>query len=184
MSVRPTSIEAWESLQTQLTELMLKAFRALWNAQPKGLTGKEVDAIYGSDTYHKRMSELKDWGVATDLAEGAAPGSDPVTRRCTASKTNEMAVEWRVTGDLPRSRTEYEAAKEARIERERIANGLQPSQKARMRAVVAALRRYTTGDRCSCVAQTVMQVPGFGKSTPHEPCRFCAATQAIRHMEG
>lgn len=192
MSVRPTSLEAWLAMQAdggrRLSELHRTALKTLWEVHPKALTGKEMDQIHGSDSYHKRMSELKDWGVATDLAEGAAPGSKPVKRQCTV--TGAMVVEWRATFAPLRSQAEYDLANAARQAQEEVEDRSPPrraAQEARreeqLLAVVAALRAYTTGDRCNPPCRNGSQRSLSFEPTPRALCRFCAGIEALRQVE-
>jgi hypothetical protein len=91
MSVRKTSIEVYHKIKAEglLSTMRFAVYEELFLRGP--MTGKELDKALGTDSAHKRLSELKALGVVED--------SEPRTRRCKVS--GENVVEWDVTGRLP-----------------------------------------------------------------------------------
>jgi hypothetical protein len=90
-AVRKTSIEVYHKIKAEglLSKMRFAVYEELFLRGP--MTGKELDKALGTDSAHKRLSELKALGVVED--------SEPRTRSCEVS--GENVVEWDVTGRLP-----------------------------------------------------------------------------------
>ncbi len=88
---RQTSIDVYHRIKADglLSRMRWNVYDILFREGP--LTGKELDKKMGTDSAHKRLSELKVLGVIADSAEKV--------RECSVS--GEMVVEWDVTANLP-----------------------------------------------------------------------------------
>lgn len=89
--IRQTSIDAYNNIKANglLSEMRFRVYEALFINGP--LTGKELDKMLGTDSAHKRLSELKALGCIDDSGE--------LTRTCKVS--GERVIEWDVTDRLP-----------------------------------------------------------------------------------
>lgn len=93
--VRQTSIDVYHRIKAEglLSKMRWEVYDVLFREGP--LTGKELDRKLGTDSAHKRLSELKQLGVIADSGEKVRP--------CTVS--GELVVEWDVTAALPEKAT-------------------------------------------------------------------------------
>lgn len=91
MTIRQTSIDVYTKIKSEglLSRMRWLAYEALYLNGP--LTGKELDQLLGTDSAHKRLSELKTLGVIDDSGERI--------RACRIS--GENVIEWDVTTNLP-----------------------------------------------------------------------------------
>lgn len=92
---RKTSQEAYDAVMAseELGPTQKQAYRILFERGP--LTGKELNALSGSDGFHKRLSELRDSGIVDEVE----------IRLCTV--TGFKAYTWDVNRNLPRDRIQY-----------------------------------------------------------------------------
>lgn len=91
MAIRQTSIDVYTKIKAEglLSRMRWRVYEALYLNGP--LTGKELDQLLGTDSAHKRLSELKALGVIADSGESVRP--------CRVS--GENVIEWDVTANLP-----------------------------------------------------------------------------------
>lgn len=89
--IRQTSIDVYTKIKAEglLSRMRWRVYEALYLNGP--LTGKELDQLLGTDSAHKRLSELKALGVIEDSGEKV--------RACRVS--GENVIEWDVTSNLP-----------------------------------------------------------------------------------
>jgi len=91
---RHTSVEAFRDINSsgKLGEMQIKVYNALYQKGP--LTGRELDQMLGrhSDkaaSFHKRLAELKRWGVVIEVGERPD------------KFTGQNSIEWDVTANKP-----------------------------------------------------------------------------------